>query len=273
MTSAKFMLILKSTHPIPSVAVGSFCMIVAIGIGLDFSKVIGVSLAILFQQLSVGLSNDWLDLDRDLAAKRKDKPLVSGELSSTLVRNCALLAAIISIIFSFTLGLIPALLIFPGLLVGWAYNLGMKSNWSSVIPYAIGFGMLPIFVLSVRGTFTSENLWTVAVASLLGVSAHFANVLPDLIADRRTGVRSLPHILGQEISALVITTTAVAASAIIVAQAKELEGKVAWFGFGLTCLLALTASILSLKPNPPRIIFPLLLLASLVNVVLLMLGL
>jgi heme o synthase len=38
--------------------------------------------------------------------------------------------------------------------------------------------------------------WLVAAGALLGGGAHFANVLPDLADDARTGVRGLPHRLG-----------------------------------------------------------------------------
>jgi hypothetical protein len=32
------------------------------------------------------------------------------------------------------------------LVVGWSYNLGLKSTGFSLVPYAIGFGILPVFV-------------------------------------------------------------------------------------------------------------------------------
>ena len=37
--------------------------------------------------------------------------------------------------------------------------------------------------------------WQVTVAAAgVGLGAHFANVLPDLVGDRVTGVRGLPHL-------------------------------------------------------------------------------
>jgi hypothetical protein len=52
----------------------------------------------------------------------------------------------------------------------------------------------------------------------------------------------------------------------------SLDSTVAAIGFSLTLALALIASALALRTKPPRVIFHLLLAASLVNVVLLMLG-
>jgi 4-hydroxybenzoate polyprenyltransferase len=112
----------------------------------------------------------------------------------------------------------------------------------------------------------------VVVAALLGVSAHFANTLPDLLEDRATGVKALPHIVGQKISALVISTTAILASSIAVYQSNSLAGLIGVIGLTATIVLAGIASVLSLRPTPPRAIFPLLVVACLVNAILLMLG-
>jgi len=110
------------------------------------------------------------------------------------------------------------------------------------------------------------------VAALLGVSAHFANVLPDMLADKLTGVNALPHILGQRVSALVIAGTALLASSIVVTQSTKLPIAITGSGLGLIIVLVLSASILSLKPKPPRMVFPLLMLTALINVLLLVFG-
>jgi 4-hydroxybenzoate polyprenyltransferase len=110
------------------------------------------------------------------------------------------------------------------------------------------------------------------MAALLGVSAHFANVLPDMIADKLTGVNALPHILGQRLSALVISSSALIATVIVVTQSNNLAPGLAIGGLALVIPLVLLTSVMSLRTNPPRIVFPLLMLTALVNVSLLMLG-
>ncbi len=158
------------------------------------------------------------------------------------------------------------------LAIGWAYNLGLKANGFSVFPYILGFGILPAFV-TLSGQYPAlPPVWVMIVAGLFGVAAHFANTLPDLLADKQTGVRALPHILGQKASALVIAVTASSASIILVTQSSKLNPLVSIGGLGLTVALSLFASILALRPNPPKLVFHLLLVASLVNVVMLMLG-
>lgn len=116
------------------------------------------------------------------------------------------------------------------------------------------------------------DFWVVVVAALLGVSAHFANALPDMFDDKLTGVNALPHILGQRTSAVVISGTAVSATLLVITQSTNLAQPVALVGLVLTLALVGLSSTLSLRPKPPRIVFPLLVVASLVNVVLLMLG-
>lgn len=265
--------LLKSTHPIPSAAVTLFSVLFAVGLGLAPLQIVVVGVAVLLQQFSVGLSNDWLDSARDEAVERSDKPVAAKLIGQRVVRNWSVLCAFLAILTSLLLGFVPAAWMVLMLAVGWAYNLGMKANWSSVVPYAVGFGILPVFVTLSQQPPTWPELWIVAVAALLGVSAHFANALPDLFEDRATGVRALPHIIGQAASAIVIAVTASAASLTVVTQSATLNPVLGWIGFSLTIVLAGTASILALRPRPPRVIFPLLVLAALINVIMLMLGL
>lgn len=268
----KVLAIVNSCHPIPCLAVSSFAGMFAYGSGLQLERCLWIFLAVLFHQFSVGFSNDWLDYETDRAAKRLDKPTVNGLVSVRLLKTLAIYSAVIALVITLGLGLWATLLMLFMLVVGWAYNLGMKSNWSSVIPYALGFGAIPLFVGVAAAIPFIAPTWTVLVAGLLGVSAHFANVLPDLFEDKLTGVNALPHILGQRTSALVIAGTALLASSIVITQSINLTKEVATLGLAIIIPLVLLASILSLKTKPPRIVFPLLMITALVNVLLLVLG-
>jgi 4-hydroxybenzoate polyprenyltransferase len=269
----KLISIIKSTHPIPSFSVALFAAMFSWGLGVEPDRILVIGLAMLFQQFSVGLSNDWLDYQRDLASDRKDKPAVRGLVAVSELRISSALSAVLALTISFILGQAAGLLMVLMLIIGWAYNLGMKSNWSSAIPYALGFGTIPIFVGLSAGFAEQIPIWIVVAAALLGVSAHFANALPDLIEDKANGVNALPHILGQRLSAVVISITALAANFLVVTQSADLSELTAVIGVVLTMTFVGLASLLSLRPTPPRIVFPLLILASFVNVVLLVLGL
>lgn len=272
MKSKKLVALIKSTHPIPCLAVASFAGLIGIGSGITWDRSLLIFLVVLLQQISVGLSNDWLDYKRDLKADRKDKPAVNGTVKVSELRAGAITAALLAQTTAFIFGPTAALVMFVMLVAGWAYNLGMKSNWTSGFPYAVGFGAVPVFVgLASTEPFWVQT-WVVLAAALLGVSAHFANVLPDIEADKLTGVNSLPHILGQRASALAIAGTALLATVLVVTQSKDLDPTVAAVGLVLNILVVGFAAGLSIKAKPSRAAFSLLILASLVNVVLLTLG-
>jgi 4-hydroxybenzoate polyprenyltransferase len=268
----KALALFRSTHPLPSLSVTSIAVLFGIGVGLPLEKLSLVGLAVLAQQFSVGLSNDWLDAGRDKAVKRLDKPVAQGMVPLASVRTASIASAVIALTLAFALGTAAFLWMLLMLAIGWVYNLGLKANSFSVVPYILGFGILPAFVtLSIQDP-ALPPVWVMIVAGLFGVAAHFANTLPDLLADKQTGVRALPHILGQKASALVIAVTASSASLVLVTQSSKLDPIVSIAGLGFTVALSLLASVLALRPNPPKLVFHLLLAASLVNVVMLMLG-
>ena len=268
----KVFALFRSTHPLPSLSVASFAVLFGVSTGLSPDRLVLVGLAVLAQQFSVGLSNDWLDAGKDSAVNRTDKPVAQGMVSIPIVKTASLAAAAISLALALTLGSPTFLWMIPMLAIGWVYNLGLKSNCFSVVPYIIGFGILPAFVTLAGSEPSLPPAWVILVAALFGVAAHFANVLPDLIEDKQTGVKALPHLLGQRFSAFVIAFSAGFASLILVTLSQNLNQTIGVVGFGITLALAAVASFLALKPKPPKLVFYLLLIASLVNVVLLMLG-
>ena len=268
----KVFALFRSTHPLPSLSVASFAVLLGVSAGLPLERLGLVGLAVLAQQFSVGLSNDWLDAERDLAVKRTDKPVALGIVSVPVVRTASLLSAALALALALGLGGATFLWMVPMLAIGWAYNLGLKSNALSVVPYIIGFGMLPAFVTFSGKEPSLPPVWVMLVAALFGVSAHFANALPDLLEDRQTGIKALPHLLGQRLSALLIALSAGLASLILVTESERLNPNIATIGFGLTLLLTVVAWFLALRPKPPKLVFHLLLVATLVNLVMLMLG-
>ena len=264
--------LIRCTHPLPCLAVSSFAGLIAFAHNSSIASSLAIFAVVLLQQISVGLSNDWLDYKRDIAAGRADKPAANGLVSVSTLRLVSLVSAGLAQLLAFFFSPIAAAVMFLMLLSGWAYNLGMKTNWSSAITYAVGFGALPVFAAAADPNPYWPPSWIVAVAALLGIAAHFANALPDREADQLTGVNSLPHILGQGVSAIVIGVVAMLATAITVTQSPSLPNAFAIGGLAIMGLLAGSASVLSLRSVPPRIVFPLLIAAALINVVLLVLG-
>jgi 4-hydroxybenzoate polyprenyltransferase len=149
--------------------------------------------AMLAGQLSVGWSNDACDAPRDIAAGRTDKPVVRGEISVRALWTAAVVSLLAGLAMAAAISLVTLGVL--ALLVGaaWAYNLGLKSTAWSGLMYLLGFSPLPAYAASTLPGQPAPRLILCVAAGLVGLGAHFANVLPDLAADLRTGVRGLPQ--------------------------------------------------------------------------------
>jgi 4-hydroxybenzoate polyprenyltransferase len=230
--------------------------------------VLGV--AMLFGQLSVGFSNDWIDADRDRAVGRRDKPIALGWISREAVRAAAFTCLVAAIGFTVPLGLAATSVHVLVIGLAWGYNAGLKNTAFSVLPYAVCFGLLPALVTLSRPSPVWPDGWVVLAGALLGVGAHFANVVPDLDDDRRTGIRGLPHRLGGP-GSLVVTWTALAAAAAVIAFGTGFS-PIAVAGLAIGLVLALVGLVLGAVRAPGRWIFRLVIVAALVDVVMLVLS-
>jgi 4-hydroxybenzoate polyprenyltransferase len=63
----------------------------------------------------------------------------------------------------------------------------------SGVMYLLGFGPLPAYAASTLPGHPGPRWPVTLAAGLLGLGAHFANVLPDLAADKKAGVGGLPQ--------------------------------------------------------------------------------
>lgn len=210
---ATHVLLVRASHPEPTVAVTAVTALLAVGAGAGPGTVILVTAAVFTGQLSIGWSNDLIDAARDRSVARADKPLATGDLALTTVRSAVGVALAACVALSLLCGLWSALThLVLGVGSGWAYNLWLKRSRWSWAPYALAFGSLPAVVsLAVRST-DLPPVWLMVAGALLGVGAHLANALPDLADDAATGVRALPHWLGRRWSQRGATAALVAAS-------------------------------------------------------------
>jgi 4-hydroxybenzoate polyprenyltransferase len=204
-----------SCHPVPGLAVTFVAVVLAVGIGLDAGQVVLYGAAVLTGQLSIGWSNDWIDAARDRAVGRTDKPTAIGSVPVTAVATAAVLALGTTIVLSLLLGLLAGAAMLIGVAAGWAYNLGLKATIWSGATYLVAFGALPVAPYVVSPGQPLPPWWVPVVSALLGFGAHFANVLPDLRADAKTGVRGLPHRLGPRTGVIVMAVALAAASTVL----------------------------------------------------------
>ena len=236
-----------ASHPGPSLAITAMATVLAAEAAPTGFGPVLVAPAMLAGQLSVGWSNDACDAARDVAAGRTDKPVARGEIS---VRSLWV-AAVVSVVAALALAAAISLLTMGilALLVGagWAYNLGLKSTpWSGVM-YLLGFGPLPAYAASTLPGQPAPRFWVCVAAGLVGLGAHFANVLPDLAADLSSGVRGLPQLVaarwGPGAARAAALVLLLSASALLVVEASPARRWVAVAGLCVSCVLAVAGAV------------------------------
>jgi 4-hydroxybenzoate polyprenyltransferase len=256
-----------SGHPGPSVAVSIISVGLAVGAGLGPLRIIFLGLAMLAGQLSIGLSNDWIDARRDTEVGRRDKAIPQGWITAGSVRTAAFCCAGAMVLLAVPLGLAADAALVLAIALGWSYNAGLKKTAFSIVPYLLSFGLLPAIATLARPLPAPPALWALGVGGLLGAAAHFANTLPDLDADAATGVRGLPHRLGRPWASALTYVVLLAASLLEVFGAGG-------FGFvpgdiGLAVSVVITAIGIPLITRPTRWHFRFIIVAALVDVVVL----
>ncbi|MFI9271422.1 UbiA family prenyltransferase [Kitasatospora sp. NPDC052896] len=226
--SARLAALAGAGHPQPAVAVTALVAALAVAAGRGPAGSAVLAAAVLTGQLSVGWSNDLVDLHRDRAAGRPDKPLATGRLAPGTVARAAGGALALCVPLSLAGGLAAGAVHLVGVVAAWAYNLGLKRTALSWLPYAVAFGLLPAFVtLGLPGRPWPAG-WTLAAGALLGMGAHVANVLPDIEADLAAGVRGLPQRLGRGPCRVLAPVLLSAASVVLVLGPPGPVGRAGW---------------------------------------------
>ena len=241
--------LILAAHPIPGFAVTVIGLLLAIGIGLTPGRVALFTIALFLGQMSIGWSNDRIDVVRDKASARTDKPAATGEIPLSALTVAMLVALGLSVLLFFLLGWRVGLvaLLLNG--AGWSYNLGLKATVFSGLAYLVGPGLLP--VVAYLAAPATPPWWAPVAGGLLGLGAHIANVLPDLRADEATGIRGLPHRLGPRVAILVMAVVLAAASLVVVLGPGS-PPVPALIAACVAVLLACASAVLGLrKPNSP----------------------
>lgn len=235
----------RSCHPAPVVAVTAFAVTLAATAGNPAGTCALLGTAVLTGQLSIGWSNDRLDLDRDRRAGRGDKPLATGELSATTADVAVAVALAATIAFSLSLGWRAGLLHLAAVACGWAYNLKLKATRWSWAPYAAAFSALPAIATLALPAHPAPAAWVVGAAALLGVSANLTNALPDLADDRLTGIDGLPHRLGAKASLRLAGLLLLGATLLAALGPRGGVAPLGWAAVTVSVLAAVTATALA----------------------------
>jgi 4-hydroxybenzoate polyprenyltransferase len=206
--------LVAASHPGPCVAVTAMAFLLTVKAAAHGSGPALIAPAILAGQLSVGWSNDAIDAERDTLTGRTDKPLATGQLSRRFTWTAAIIAAITALVLPLAISPATAVISAITLVAAWAYNAGLKATLASGLPYMVAFGLLPAIATSTLPSHPLPHWWITAIAATLGLGAHFANVLPDLAADRVTGINGLPQRIAARFSTQQRGERAIRASAV-----------------------------------------------------------
>jgi 4-hydroxybenzoate polyprenyltransferase len=207
--------LVRTSHPIPCVAVTALAAALFAVAGKPAAVCLLGAAAVLAGQLTIGWSNDLIDAPRDRAAGRTDKPLALAPGLDGQVRAALGGALVLAVLLSLALGWRAAALHAVTVLGGWAYNLGLKATPLSALAYFVAFGALPALATAANPAPELAPAWTMLAAGLVGVAAHFGNVLPDLPEDLAAGVLGLPQRLGTAGSVLAAIGALLTAAGII----------------------------------------------------------
>ncbi len=159
--------------------------------------------AVLCGQLSVGWLNDLVDAALDGSVARANKPLVAGTLQRSALKVAIAIALILVVPLSFlAAGWIGGLAHILAVASAQIYNLYLSRTIWSWLPYAVSFGLLPLFVAQAASTDVWPEATMIALFVLVGVIAHLLNAVPDIAIDREAGKGGLAVSLGRKKSLL-----------------------------------------------------------------------
>ncbi len=259
-----------SCHPVPTIAVTAISAGLAALAGLSLGRAVLLVAAVFAGQLSIGWSNDAIDAARDEATARSDKPVARGAVSPRTVGIAAAVALVVAVVLSLALGWLPGLAALTVVACGWAYNLGLKGTAISFVPYAIAFGILPAVATLSAPVPQWPAPWAMVMGALFGVSAHLANVLPDLDDDLDNGVRGFPHRIGARATAVACPILLAAACLVVLLGTAGDAGIAPWRWVAAAGLVLLAAAgvVLALRRPAGRGLFGIVIVTALIAVVL-----
>ena len=250
--------LLRASHIGPTAAVTFISFLLATSLWWEGPAFV-IAFGIFLGQLLVGWSNDLNDYPDDLKHNRTVKPLVSGEITSKQLLRAIKICAPFTLIFNLfgPLGIKGGLLYLFGVGMGVAYNFYFKSTLLSPLPYALAFAALVSSI--VISTDRTPPIWLITCGALLGVAAHFANVLKDIDQDLESKIKGLPQRLGKKVSRIICASLLIGTTLIL----HSLIGNTPLLVIGL-----IAAAITSIAPD--SVIFKSLIITVIIDLILLL---
>ena len=210
-------------HPFPVVlkvlACAAFATIATPGMPA-LAPLVSLLVAVCLVNAGIGALNDYCDRDLD-AQSKPSKPLVQGLVRPwhALVVGVATLATGLAATRWLPWPARVSAVVYAT--AGIAYDLGLKCTRWSWAPFVVAFPLLPIWSWTAVRGWDRRLRWVYPVGAPLVLGIHLANTLPDLAADRRSGVQGLAHRLGPRWSRCVCWGGYLVAQALVLARTSR----------------------------------------------------
>ena len=204
-------------------------------------------------QISIAMLNDYRDRRLD-AASKPGKPIPRGLIHAREALISGFVMIAIMLILLIQLPLLALLVSLCYLVLGQAYNLGLKSTPFSGIVFALAMPLIPLYAFAGIGRVPYVLFWLIPTGFLLGIALNLANSLPDIEQDAANGAKTLAVVLGVKRSFAVCQSMIVLTAALIgILQITGLVPARSWIivlTLILTCL-AVETMVLFFGPERP----------------------
>ena len=147
-------------------------------------------------QFAISALNDYYDRDADILS-HKFKPVAQRVISPRMALVATVFFTVLMAVCYIPYGLAPLSIASAFLLLGFAYDLGLKSTPVGGVLMGIAFPLLPLLAWDLFATLKPALFWTFPVGLALGIAIHLADALPDVAADKAAGARGLAQALGR----------------------------------------------------------------------------
>jgi len=187
-------------HPGPSlITVAAFiiCAVIAARGTPAPLRLVLTALGMVCMQFAISALNDYCDRAADSQSEHKRKPIPLGLVTPTFALGLALILAVAMVVLYAPFGFGPSVTALAFLLLGFAYDLGVKSTPFSGVMLGLAFPIIPLLAWELFAQVKPALGWTFALGMALGIAIHLADALPDRAADQAASVHGLTQLLGQ----------------------------------------------------------------------------
>lgn len=192
---ARLVDVIRVVHPGPTLLNAAAAFTLAHIAGAASHRALLAAVTMLGAHAFIGTLNDLLD--RRVDSARHEKPIASGRISVRTSAAIAALAALIGFTAAVALGPLSLLIATLGILLGVAYNLGVKRSAISWLPFALGVALIPPFAWAAAEAPLPAAIKVLSIAAITGGAAlAMQNGLADRVIDTAVGLRGAVVRLG-----------------------------------------------------------------------------